>query len=247
MVSVVRPVSLRLAAQCRALFGPAIEAVQGRRYGRLWLGPAAALMVAVLGFAARTETGHALITRYAVTHPDEPVPGVVVRLPLSMFAPAALLPFWFAVLQVLIVFSLAQAVLGTWRTVAVAIAGHSLATLSAPLWLAAGPPVGLGFQDAWLADAGPSAGVVALLAYAAVRCRVGWLAAALVTYHGTEVVTVGGLPSREHLVGTLTGVTLALVAAAPVAFRPLTGRRPARVPAPAAGPGPNQHQRTRRR
>ncbi|MET7418962.1 hypothetical protein [Dactylosporangium sp. NPDC005555] len=211
MVTDVEPILRRFTAQGQALFGPVCEAVRLRRYGRLWLGPAAAVLVTVLAVAARTEPGHPVIRRYAITHPDDPLLAVLPRLPLSLFAPAALLPFWFAVFQVLLVFSLTQAVLGTARTVAVAVAGHSAATLSAALWVAAGPPVGLGSQDAHLADAGPSAAVVALLAYTAVRLRIGWLAAALVAYHGAEVVAVGGLSSREHLVATLTGALLALI------------------------------------
>ncbi|GAA1551835.1 hypothetical protein GCM10009827_085580 [Dactylosporangium maewongense] len=211
MVTGAQPILRRLTAQGQALFEPVYDAVRLRRYDRLWLGPAVAVLVTTLAIAARTRPGHPVISRYAVTHPGDPLPAVLLRLPLSLFAPAALLPFWFAVMQVLLVFSLTQAVLGTVRAVLVAVAGHSAATLSAALWIAARPPVGLGMQDAHLADAGPSAAVVAVLAYAAVRLRIGWLAAVLPAYHATEVVVVGGLPSREHLVATLTGVLLALV------------------------------------
>ncbi|WP_432969264.1 hypothetical protein [Dactylosporangium sp. CA-233914] len=204
----------RLGEQCRALLGPAAEAIRRRRYERLWSGPAAALSVAGLAVAARTGPGHTFIAGYAITHPGDPLPATLARLPLSLFAPAALLPYWFAMLQVLVVFSAAQALLGLRRTIAVAVLGHGLATLSAPLWVAAGPPLGLDHRYAGLADAGPSAAVVALLAYAAVSRRAVWLAAALVAYHGTEVVIVGGLAPREHLVGTLTGAAAALLAPA---------------------------------
>ncbi|MFF5228344.1 hypothetical protein [Dactylosporangium sp. NPDC000521] len=227
MVTGARSILRRFAAQGHALFGPVYEAVRRRRYGRLWLGPAVAVLVTVLAIATRTRLGHPVISRYAITHPGDPLPAVLLRLPLSLFAPAALLPFWFAVMQVLLVFTLTQAVLGTVRAVAVAMVGHSVATLSAPLWVAAGPPVGLGSQVAHLADAGPSAAVVAVLAYAAVRLRIGWLAAALLAYHGTEVVTVGGLASREHLVATITGVLLALI----------PDRRYAGIPATSDPPG----------
>ena len=231
-----------LRAQCQVLFGPAAAALRQGRYGRLWLGPVAALLVAGAAVAARTGSGHAVITRYAITHPDDPLPATLLRLPLSVVAPAALLPYWFAVGQVLIVCSLAQSLLGTLRTVAVAAAGHGLATLSAPLWIAAGPPVGLAADDARLADAGPSAAVVALLAYAAVRHRIGWLAAALVTYHSVEVVTVGGLAPREHLVATLTGVAAAALAVRPAGSGAVSrrvmgaGAVPAAAPASAGAP-----------
>ncbi|MFG2041802.1 hypothetical protein [Dactylosporangium sp. NPDC048998] len=202
----------RFVRQCAALVGPAVAAVRHRRYDRLWLGPAAALFVAGLAVAVRTGPGSAFVARWGVTHPGDPLLATVWRLPLSMFAPAALLPFWFAVLQVLIVYSVTQAAVGAWRTIGVAFAGHALATLSARAWMLAGPPVGVGHALAHYADAGPSASVVALLAYLAVTRRIAWAVAALIAYHATEVALISGLPPREHLVGTLVGACAAVAA-----------------------------------
>lgn len=223
----------RLGDQCDALFGPAVTAVLQRRFDRLWTGPAAALLVVALAVAARTGPGHAFVMQHAVTHPGDPLPVTLVRLPLSMFAPAALLPFWFAVLQVLVVFSLSQAVLGACRTLTVAMLGHTLATLSAPMWLLAGPPLGLAHSFTHLRDAGPSAAVVTLLAFTAVTCRVDWLVVALVAYHLVELGLVVSLASREHLIGTVTGVVAATATA--VAARGTAPRRRSARPAARSG------------
>lgn len=208
-----------LAGQCAALLGPAAEAVRRRRIDRLWTGPAAAVLVIALALATRTAPGHVFVARYAITHPGDPLPATLLRMPLSMFAPAALLPFWFAVLQVTVVYSLAQALIGARRTLVVAVLGHGLATVSAGAWILLEPPLGVGRGLAHFADAGPSVAVVALLAYVALARRVVWMAAALIVYHATEVAIINGLTQREHLIGTLTGAGAALAAGAAAALR----------------------------
>src|SRR5437764_650465 len=117
-----------LGGQAWALVGPVAAAVRGRQWQRLWLGPGLAVAVAVLALAFRTRPGHAFLVAYAITEPGDPLGTVLLKLPLSMFAPAALLPFWFAVLQVGVVYSVAQALVGTARTVLVAVTGHLVAT-----------------------------------------------------------------------------------------------------------------------
>src|SRR5262245_52680988 len=82
------------------VFEPAVDAVRRRQWYRFALGPAATLTVTVLALAFRTKAGHAFINAYAVTRPADDLLTSAIKLPLSMFAPAALLPFWFAMLQV---------------------------------------------------------------------------------------------------------------------------------------------------
>ncbi|GAA0735569.1 hypothetical protein GCM10010199_56040 [Dactylosporangium roseum] len=213
MMTDIRKLPTWLGEQGETLAGPVVDAVRRRRLGRLWTGPAAALLVAGLALAARTGPGHAFVTDFAITHPGDPLLDTLVKLPLSMFAPAALLPFWFAVLQVGVVFSLVQAAAGARWTLLVAALGHTVATLSARLWVIAGPPVGVAHGLGHFGDAGPSAAVVSLLAYVAVRRRAGWLALGLIAYHTIEVAVLNGLTQREHLVGTVTGAAVALTAA----------------------------------
>ena len=223
-IRLVRP---WLGDQAATLFGPALDAVRRRRWQQLWLGPAAAVLVTVLALAFRTRSGHAFVVDYANTRPRDVFAWAVPRVPLSMFAPAALLPYWFAVGQVLVVFSLAQTLVGTRRTILVALVGHTAATLSAYLWIFVARPVGVGHGYDHYADAGPSAAVIALLAYLAVVLRMLWLAVEILAYDAIEVSVLDSLSDHEHLVGVLTG--MALGALTLVASR--RARAPAAMPA----------------
>jgi hypothetical protein len=210
-MSNTKPATSWLGRQAVTLFGPAIDAVRQRRWGRLWLGPAAAVMVAGLALAFRTPSGHAFLVTYAITQPGDALSTMLVKLPLSMFAPAALLPFWFALFQVAIVYTFAQTQVGTVQTIIVAVSGHTLATLSAHLWILVGRPFGVGHGYDHFGDAGPSVAVVALLAYVAVARRFSWLAIAILAYDATELSIFNGLSQREHLVGALTGFALGAI------------------------------------
>jgi hypothetical protein len=191
------------------VFGPAVDAVRRRQWHRFWLGAAASLIVIVLGCAYRTPAGHAFIEAYAITRPGSGWATVALRLPLSMFAPAALLPFWFAIVQVGVVYGLAQAILGWRRTVLVAVVGHVLATCSAHLWILLGPPLGVSHRYDTFGDAGPSVAVVTVIAYLAVVRGASWLVGLLVAYDVIEIAVFNGLSQREHLVGVLAGATCA--------------------------------------
>ncbi len=209
--TVQAPLAVRAREQLTALLGPLVEAVRGRQWGRLWLSGVAAALVIGLALAFRTRPGHAFMFHYAITRPGDGIVTTLVKLPLSMFAPAALLPFWFAVFQVLVVYALAQTLIGAARTIAVAVSAHALSTFSAHLWVAVGRPLGVPHRYAHFGDAGPSVAVIALLAYLAVLYRVGWLALAILAYHVVEVAVFDGLSQREHVVGTLTGILAAVV------------------------------------
>jgi hypothetical protein len=201
-----------LRSQLDKVFGPAVEAVRHRQWHRFWLGTVASLIVIVLGCAFRTRWGHAFIEDYAITRPGDGWSTVALRLPLSMFAPAALLPFWFAIVQVGIVYGLAQTIIGWLRTVLVAGAGHVLATCSAHLWILLGRPLGVGHRYDTFGDAGPSVAVVTVIAYIAVVRGASWLVGVLVAYDAIEIVVFNGLSQREHLVGVVVGAVCAGVA-----------------------------------
>jgi hypothetical protein len=218
----IRTAPTWLGDQVTALLGPWVDAIRRRRLRSLWMGPAAAVLVVGLALAFRTRSGHAFVVADAITRPGDPLYLTLVKLPLSMFAPAALLPFWFAIAQVAVVYSLAQALVGARATALVALTGHTLATVTAYLWILAGPPIGVGHRYDHFADAGPSVAVVSLLAYIALSRRASWLAIGMITYHAIEVGIFNALSQREHLIGTVTG------ALAGAATRHVAGRRSAR-------------------
>jgi len=184
------------------------RAARPRHWRQWWLGPAGGLLVAVLAAAFRTRAAHHLVEALAVTHARDPLPVLAVRLPLSVFAPAELLPFGFAVAQVTLVFAAAQVLLGWRRTLLVALVGHAVATVSARGWIWLGEPLGVAHRHLDAPDAGPSVAVLALAGYAMVALRAGWLAALLSAYHLIENLLLDGLAQREHLVGVLAGVLL---------------------------------------
>src|SRR5207248_2937600 len=86
----------------------------------------------------------------------------------------------------------AWALVGTARTVLVAVTGHLVATLVDAGWVRLGPPVGVPLRYLSFGSAGPSVAVVALLAYLAVVRRVAWLAVAIGVYDVAELVVFNG-------------------------------------------------------
>jgi hypothetical protein len=188
------------------------DAVRRQQWQRFWLGPAGAATVASLALAARTRPGYVWVQHTAIVRAAQPWHLWLARLPLSLFAPAQLLPFWASMLEVLATFTIAQVLLGLRRTVVVAFSGHAMATVSTRFWVWLGPPVGIAHHYLQLGDAGPSAAVLALCAYVAIAYRLSWLAIGLVLYEAVELLIINGLTQREHLVGVLTGALVAVLA-----------------------------------
>jgi hypothetical protein len=196
------------------LFGEPWRAVRSGQWRRFWFGVASPLLVIVLYVAARNPTGHAWIHAAGVIHADDSFGVTLARLPLSLFAPAHMLPVWAAVLQTAVVFGCGQVLLGSRRTFVVGFAGHALATLSARLWVSIDPPFGVADRAHWVhfADAGPSVAVIAVAAFIMVRYRVAWIAFVLFAFDLSELVTLNGLTQREHIVGLTVGALFALAA-----------------------------------
>jgi hypothetical protein len=209
----------RAGARCRAdavaLLLPPWQALRRGQLSRFWLGPAAAGMVLLLWEIAGTRTGQAFLQRWAVMRGDQPWWLTVQKVPLSLLAPAYLLPCGFAMLQVFVVFGAAQVLVGVRRTVAVALAAHVLGSFSLRLWVWIGSPVGLPTRYLHMPDAGPSVAALALAVFLVVRLRVLWLAALLVAYHLVEWFAITGLAQREHLIGAATGALLGAASLVP--------------------------------
>lgn len=142
-----------------------------------------------------------------------PFGSALLRLPGSLVAPAPMLPVWGSVIQVLLAFGLAEAAVGTFRTVGVAATSHVLATLAGRyfVWYA---PVALGgLASSWRTalDTGPSAATVGLAVYLAIvlGCpRIGGAVVA-VTVVAVALAARSDLAGREHLVAILVGAACA--------------------------------------
>jgi hypothetical protein len=200
----------RIRQDAVALLEPPWRAVRTGRLDRFWLGPVAAVAVLILSDVARTRSGQAFLHQWAVMRGDESWWLTLRKVPLSLFAPAYLLPCGFAMLQVFVVFGGAQVLIGVRRTLAVAVPAHLLASLSPRLWVWLAPPMGLPARYLHLPDAGPSVAALAVAVFLVVRLRILWLAVLLVAFHLTEWFAITGLAQREHLVGLATGAAVAI-------------------------------------
>lgn len=135
----------------------------------------------------------------------------LLRTPVSVFLPDPSLPVWGLLLQVVVVFGIAETTVGPRRTLGVALlatlAGTGFARYS--LWAGSAPhwPLGLPAHDLLVRDTGPSAAVVALGVYVALRYRAWWTVGAIVLAMVVEVVSLPNLAGYEHL----AGVALVLV------------------------------------
>lgn len=137
----------------------------------------------------------------------------LLRTPVSLFVPDPSLPMWGLVVQVVIVFGIAETTLGARRTLSVALLATLAGTGFARWCLSTGIGLLLGLAPRALdvRDTGPSAAVVALGVYAACRYRAWWTAAAIAVAIVVEVVWVTNLAGYEHLAGV--AAVLALTAA----------------------------------
>lgn len=144
-----------------------------------------------------------------------------VRLPGSLFAPSPLLPAWGSILQVAVVAALAEAAVGRVRVGIVAIAGHSLATASARLFLWLGPAVPLGLSPTWRSalDTGPSAATLALAAYLAVVIGTPFIGVVLTAATLTASLAISGLAGSEHVIALAVGLSCGAIHLAALRWR----------------------------
>lgn len=140
----------------------------------------------------------------------------LLRTPVSLFVPDPSLPIWGLVLQVVVVFGIAETTLGARRTLAVALLATLAGTCFArwSLWAGRGLLLGLAPHALAVRDTGPSAAVVALGVYAACRYRAWCTAAAIALAMVAEVVWVTNLAGYEHLAGVAAVLTLTTAEAA---------------------------------
>ncbi|WTW93124.1 hypothetical protein OG216_06920 [Streptomycetaceae bacterium NBC_01309] len=133
---------------------------------------------------------------------DLPLWLALLRTPVSLFVPAPDLPVWGALAQVLVVFGLAELILGRVRTLVIAYLATLAGTMAARVMIALGPDRFLGIDDSLghVLDTGPSAAVVGLVVALAWVCRAAVLMALVWGLMIAEVAWKPNLAGREHLV-----------------------------------------------
>jgi hypothetical protein len=148
------------------------------------------------------------VNAVAGVHQGEPLWEVLLQLPLSMFAPAPMLPAWGAMLQVFVAFGISECWLGWRKMLAVAVLTSAVTSMAARLMVAISSHWSIGTPeiDNWQLDTGPSVGVVALLIYLALRLRTYWIVALTAVTMGGEAALLPNLAGREHLVAISLGV-----------------------------------------
>ena len=211
-----------LAGEAKRIFRPVLVELRAGGLRAIPFSLCSAALVAAFGLLQHTNSGWWLVEHVAAVYQALPIWLILLRLPLSMFAPAPDLPAWGAVAQVLVVFAVAEIQLGRWRTLLVAVCTNALTTLSARLMWWVGDMLGVGTPqiDAYELDTGPSTVVVSLAVYVLLRCRAYTLLAAIVLAMVLETVLLPNLAGREHLVAVGLGVAAFLLGdRLPVALR----------------------------
>jgi hypothetical protein len=167
----------------------------------------------VLMWALDHTTARTFVAACCGERVSSPARVALLKLPGSLVAPAALLPVWGSVVQVVMAFGLAEAAVGALRTLAVAATSHVVATVAGRyfVWYA---PVALGgLAPSWRSalDTGPSAATVGVGVYLAIVLGCGRIGAALVLAIAIAFAARSDLAGREHLVAMVVGAGCAAV------------------------------------
>ncbi|MFI1587499.1 MULTISPECIES: hypothetical protein [Streptomyces] len=154
--------------------------------------------------------GYGLVQDIGFVRAVDPWWLALLRLPLSLFVPAADLPVWGALVQVLLAFGIAEITLGRPRTLFIAYVCTLAGSLYARLGLAIGPggALGLPADDALVVDTGPSGAVVGLTVFLCLRFRAWFTAALVVAAMLVEMVVKPNLAGKEHLVAIVVAVAV---------------------------------------
>jgi hypothetical protein len=179
----------------------------------------AVCLTALLQFTQNQPWGYGFVQDIGAVRAEDPLWLALLRTPLSLFVPALDLPVWGALVQILVVFGIAEVCLGWWRTLTVAYVATLAGTLYARLGIALGAdgPLGLPVSDARVVDTGPSAAVVGLAVYLGWRYGAYATAGAVTAAMMVEVAVKENLAGKEHL-AAIAGVA-ALCGALPAGRR----------------------------
>ncbi|MEU1912254.1 hypothetical protein [Streptomyces massasporeus] len=194
-----------LARWARAEWGALYAAVRGPLAARRWravpMAVTAVCLTAVLHFVHNRSWGYQVVQNVGAVRAEDPLWLALLRTPLSLFVPALDLPVWGALVQILLVFGIAELCLGRWRTLVLAYVATLAGTLYARLGIWLGPDswLGLPASDRWVVDTGPSAAVVGLAVFLGLRYRAYLTASVVIVAMVVEVVVKENLAGKEHL------------------------------------------------
>ncbi|MFE8959627.1 hypothetical protein [Streptomyces iakyrus] len=122
-----------LARWARAEWGRLYAAVRGPLAERRWravpLAVGAVCLTVVLHLVHGQAWGYRFVQNAGGVRAADPLWPALLRTPLSLFVPALDLPVWGALVQILLVFGIAELCLGRWRTLALAYVATLAGTL----------------------------------------------------------------------------------------------------------------------
>jgi hypothetical protein len=236
------PIS-RLSAEVRRLLGPPARTLRADGPFAFPVALSCAALVGVFATIQHFTAGWWVVEHVAGVYQALPLPLILLRLPLSMFAPAPDLPAWGALLQVLVVFGFSEIHLGRLRTLVTAVCVNSLTTVAARIMVIIGLHLAIGTPqvDQYELDTGPSTVVVALSVYIALKCRAYLVLAITVAAMAGEAVALPNLAGREHLVALALGGVAYFIGeriVPPAKAAPAAPTAPTAVAGPAAPTGP---------
>ncbi|MDH6134712.1 hypothetical protein P3T37_004116 [Kitasatospora sp. MAA4] len=207
----VSPIRRAVVAEWGTLYVTVRDQLARRRLAAIPLATIATFLILLFSVVQHLPGGERLVTHLGVVKAALPLDVSLLRTPLSLYVPALDLPVWGALAQVLLVFGIAEIVLGRRMTLLIAYACTLAGTFFARMGVAIGPDHLLGLPEkvAQYRDTGPSAAVVALAVCVAWKCRAWFtMGAVLVTMVG-EAVLLPNLAGLEHVVALATAVLIA--------------------------------------
>lgn len=200
-------------AEWGRLYDTVCPVVARERFRAVPLTLASVGLSALLHFVHGRSWGYGFVQDVGAVRADDPLWLALLRTPLSLFVPALDLPVWGGLLQILVVFGIAEITLGRRRTLAVAYVATLAGTLYARVGVALGPDVlfGLPASDGRIVDTGPSAAAVGLAVFVGCRYRAYVTTAAVVVAMVVELLLKDNLAGREHLAAIAAVLVLCAV------------------------------------
>ncbi|MFE0461525.1 hypothetical protein ACFW1A_19975 [Kitasatospora sp. NPDC058965] len=182
-----------------------------RKFASVPLAVGATFLILLFSIVQHLPGGERFVNQVGVVRAVLPLDVSLLRTPLSLYVPALDLPVWGALAQVLLVFGIAEIVLGRKVTLLVAYACTLAGTLFARVGVELGPDRLLGFPAyvGHIRDTGPSAAVVALAVCIAWKTRAWFTGGAVIAAMVAEAVELPNLAGLEHVVALATAVLIA--------------------------------------
>lgn len=211
-----------------------VRSVLGRRWAergiRGYLLTAVIASSVVVAWWADRTSGSSIVAMCCGERVNAPLGVSLLRLPGSLVAPAALLPVWGSVAQVVLAFGIAEAAVGARRTLTVAALAHAIGTLAGRYFVWYAPAVLGGLPTSWryALDTGPSAATCGLAVYTAVVLSCPRLGGLIVIAVVGAFALHPDLAGREHIVALAVG---AIAAGVQVLVFRRTARHLAAIPA----------------